>query len=165
MCSYHNYQPIGYLNLLKLADLYIFCSCLTSSTNLVQVFNKCIKEELQGKTRVLVTNQLYFLPQVDKIILVSEGMIKEEGTFKELSSGGILFQKLMENAGKLEEHVDEKEDGIDLDYKSLKPADIVMQNGLPNSANSKNKRKEGKSVLIKQEEREIGVVSWNVLTR
>ncbi|PSS35050.1 ABC transporter C family member 2 like [Actinidia chinensis var. chinensis] len=149
------------------ADVYIFDDPLSALDAHVgrQVFNKCIKEELQGKTRVLVTNQLHFLPQVDKIILLSEGMIKEEGTFKELSSRGILFQKLMENAGKLEEHVDEKENGIDLDYKPPKPAGIVMQNELPNSANSENKRKEGKSVLIKQEERETGVVSWNVLTR
>uniref|UniRef100_A0A0V0J0K5 ABC-type xenobiotic transporter n=1 Tax=Solanum chacoense TaxID=4108 RepID=A0A0V0J0K5_SOLCH len=74
-----------------------------------QVFERCIKGELKGKTRVLVTNQLHFLSQVDKIILVHDGMVKEEGTFEYLSNNGILFQKLMENAGKMEEYTEEKE--------------------------------------------------------
>ncbi|CAL5364389.1 unnamed protein product [Camellia sinensis] len=155
------------------ADVYIFDDPLSALDAHVgrQVFNNCIKGELQGKTRVLVTNQLHFLPQVGKVILISEGMVKEEGTFEELSRSGTLFKKLMENAGKMEEHVDEKEygdemeDGINLDYKSSKPADNGVQNAFPKSVNSKNKRKEGKSVLIKQEERETGVVSWKVLKR
>ncbi|KAF5947189.1 hypothetical protein HYC85_013146 [Camellia sinensis] len=155
------------------ADVYIFDDPLSALDAHVgrQVFNNCIKGELQGKTRVLVTNQLHFLPQVDKVILISEGMVKEEGTFEELSRSGTLFKKLMESAGKMEEHVDEKEygdemeDGINLDYKSSKPADNGVQNAFPKSVNSKNKRKEGKSVLIKQEERETGVVSWKVLKR
>ncbi|CAL5367280.1 unnamed protein product [Camellia sinensis] len=155
------------------ADVYIFDDPLSALDAHVgrQVFNNCIKGELQGKTRVLVTNQLHFFPQVDKVILISEGMVKEEGTFEELSRSGTLFKKLMENAGKMEEHVDEKEygdemeDGINLDYKSSKPADNGVQNAFPKSVNSKYKRKEGKSVLIKQEERETGVVSWKVLKR
>ncbi|KAK3022450.1 hypothetical protein RJ639_047587, partial [Escallonia herrerae] len=133
-------------------------------TNL-QVFNDCIKDELCGKTRVLVTNQLHFLPQVDRIILISEGMVKEEGTFEELSKNGKLFQKLMENAGKLEDHVDENDDRTNFDHKSSKPVAYEVLSELPIDTSSTNKRKEGKSVLIKQEERETGVVSWNILMR
>lgn len=128
-----------------------------------QVFDKCIKGELRGKTRVLVTNQLHFLSQVDRIILVHEGMVKEEGTFEELSSQGLLFQKLMENAGKMEEYEEEKVDIEATDQKSSsKP---VVNGAVNNHAKSENKPKGGKSILIKQEERETGVVSWNVLTR
>ncbi|KAL9355570.1 hypothetical protein Peur_053540 [Populus x canadensis] len=147
------------------SDVYIFDDPLSALDAHVgrQVFNSCIKDELQGKTRVLVTNQLHFLPQVDKIILLSEGMIKEEGTFEELSKNGKLFQKLMENAGKMEELVEEK-NSENLDYKSSKPA-ANRGNDLPQKAGSKMKVKGGKSVLIKQEERETGVVSWNVLIR
>ncbi|PRQ45490.1 putative xenobiotic-transporting ATPase [Rosa chinensis] len=50
--------------------------------DLLPVFNRCIKEDFKGKTKVLVTNQLHFLPQVDEVILVSDGTIKEEGTFR-----------------------------------------------------------------------------------
>ena len=60
------------------SDIYIFDDPLSALDAHVaqQVFKDCIKEELRGKTRVLVTNQLHFLPEVDKIILVSEGMVK-----------------------------------------------------------------------------------------
>jgi len=84
----------------------------------LQVFDKCFKGELSRKTRVLVTNQLHFLSHVDRIILVHEGMVKEEGTFEELSNNGVLFQKLMENAGKMEEYVEEKGNGETVDIKT-----------------------------------------------
>ncbi|KAH0649152.1 hypothetical protein KY290_035112 [Solanum tuberosum] len=130
-----------------------------------QVFERCIKGELKGKTRVLVTNQLHFLSQVDKIILVHDGMVKEEGTFEYLSNNGILFQKLMENAGKMEEYTEEKEnDDDDNDNdKSSKPVVNGEINGVAKEVGKD--KKEGKSVLIKQEERETGVVSSNVLMR
>jgi ATP-binding cassette subfamily C (CFTR/MRP) protein 1 len=93
-------------------------------------------------------------------------MVKEEGTFEELSINGVLFQKLMENAGKMEEYGEEKEDGDNIDDKtSAKPVTNGLVNDFPKNANHTNKPKEGKSVLIKQEERETGVVSWNVLMR
>lgn len=139
--------------------------CFKRLPILLQVFDKCIKEELRGKTRVLVTNQLHFLPQVDKIILVHEGMVKEEGTFEELSNNGVMFQKLMENAGKMEENMEGKEEVEDHDPKTPKPAENGELNGLLENASHTDKGKKGKAVLIKQEERETGVVSWNVLMR
>lgn len=94
-----------------------------------------------------------------------EGKVKEEGTFEELSNDGILFQKLMENAGKMEEYVEEEADVEESDSKTS----ITMANGLDkvvsSDADQTNKRKEGKSILIKQEERETGVISWHVLMR
>ncbi|XP_011096661.1 ABC transporter C family member 2 [Sesamum indicum] len=149
------------------SDVYIFDDPLSALDAHVgrQVFEKCIKGELRGKTRVLVTNQLHFLSQVDRILLVHEGTVKEEGTFEDLSNNGILFQKLMENAGKMEEYVEETEDVHTVDDKTSK----TIVNGLNDEAskgvNQTNKKKDGKSVLIKQEERETGVVSWNVLMR
>ncbi|GAV87978.1 ABC_tran domain-containing protein/ABC_membrane domain-containing protein [Cephalotus follicularis] len=154
------------------SDVYIFDDPLSALDAHVgrQVFNSCIKEELRGKTRVLVTNQLHFLPQVDRIFLVSEGMIKEEGTFEDLSQNGVLFQKLMENAGKMEEmeeQEEEKNDGHNLEKKISKPTSngVIQVNGLPRNEKYTKKGKGGKSVLIKQEERETGVVSWRVLMR
>lgn len=128
------------------------------------MFSNCIKDELHGRTRILVTNQLHFLPLVDKIILVSEGMIKEEGTFEELSKHGRLFQKLMENAGKMED----VEAGAE--NKRCKDIDKVA-NGLgqatelPKIVSCTKTNKGGKAVLISQEERETGMVKWNTLMR
>ncbi|KAI8000143.1 ABC transporter C family member 2 [Camellia lanceoleosa] len=149
------------------SDVYIFDDPLSALDAHVgrQVFEKCIKEELRGKTRVLVTNQLHFLSQVDRIILVHEGMVKEEGTFEYLSSNGVLFQKLMENAGKMEEFVEEKEDDENASHETSKPVADGLTNELPKDAAQTDKKKEGKSILIKQEEREMGVVSRKVLKR
>ncbi|KAK4858272.1 hypothetical protein QYF36_013686 [Acer negundo] len=144
-------------------------TALQHDLDLLPVFNSCIKEELRGKTRILVTNQLHFLPQVDRIILVSEGMIKEEGTFEELSRHGRLFQKLMENAGKMEEmdQREEKDECKNFNPKTSKPPanGVSKVNELPESTSHTKKGKAGKSVLIRREEREIGIVSWNVLRR
>lgn len=152
------------------SDVYIFDDPLSALDAHVgrQVFDQCIKDKLREKTRVLVTNQLHFLPNVDRIILVHEGMIKEEGTFEELSSNGVLFQKLMENAGKMEEQIEEKqsENQGEVTTKSAEHGDTLQtENGLLKADNSANKGKVGKSVLIKQEERETGVVSRKVLVR
>ncbi|XP_077243837.1 multidrug resistance-associated protein 2 [Tasmannia lanceolata] len=153
------------------SDVYIFDDPLSALDAHVgrQVFDKCIKDELRGKTRVLVTNQLHFLPHVDRIILVHEGMVKEEGTFEELTNNGLLFQKLMENAGKMEEQAEENEVGENDGQNTLKTVangePIKMEDGLAKNVSGSKKEKEGKSVLIKREERETGVVSSKVLIR
>lgn len=97
--------------------------------------------------------------------MVHEGMVKEEGTFEELSNNGIMFQKLMENAGKMEEHVEEKVEGVTDNLKISKQAINGEVNGMSKKTDSKPKDKESKSVLVKQEERETGVVSLKVLNR
>lgn len=150
------------------SDVYIFDDPLSALDAHVarEVFEKCIRGELRGKTRVLVTNQLHFLSQVDRIILVHEGVVKEEGTYEELYENGRLFQRLMESAGKLEENTEEKEDGETSDTKkSSELAANGTGNDYAKDASPSKKRKEQKSVLIKQEERETGVVSWKVLAR
>ncbi|EPS73599.1 hypothetical protein M569_01152, partial [Genlisea aurea] len=148
------------------ADVYIFDDPLSALDAHVarQVFNNCVKDALAGKTRVLVTNQLHFLPQVDRIILVSEGTVKEEGSFEELSEHGTLFKKLMENAGKMEEHMDENGDMSIVSHGHAPSQVSCGKNELPKE-NRTVEKKERKSVLIKQEERETGIVSWNVLGR
>ncbi|KAI7748914.1 hypothetical protein M8C21_031158, partial [Ambrosia artemisiifolia] len=148
------------------SDVYIFDDPLSALDTHVgrEVFEKCIKEELRGKTRVLVTNQLHFLPQVDKIILVSEGMVKEEGTFEELSENGLLFKALMEKVGGMDDHVEGSECETNIDHGSSKQyADEAV--GESTNDQSITTKKNRKSVLIKQEDRQTGIVSWKVLAR
>ncbi|KAJ0240059.1 ABC transporter C family member 2 [Hirschfeldia incana] len=152
------------------SDVFIFDDPLSALDAHVgqQVFEKCIKRELGQKTRVLVTNQLHFLSQVDRIILVHEGTVKEEGTYEELSNNGPLFQRLMENAGKVEEYSEENGEA-----EAVQTTVAPLTNGNTNTLQmngtddkkAKEENKGGKSVLIKQEERETGVVSWRVLKR
>ena len=108
-----------------------------------------------------MTNQLHFLSQVDEIILVHSGVIKERGSYENLIASGTLFIQLMENAGKMEDGadiVDGNEKSIDL-LNSQKPK--KDGSGYKESI----KKNERKSILIKQEERETGVVSSAVLSR
>ncbi|KAM3323933.1 ABC transporter C family member 12 isoform X4 [Capsicum chacoense] len=149
----------------KNSDVYIFDDPFSALDAHVahQVLRNCIKEELQGKTRVLVTNQLHFLPLVDRIILVSEGTVKEDGTFEELLEHGTLFPKLMENAGKMESHVVETEYDSNFDNECSQSPNIRHE--LQKDVTSITKMRAGKSVLIRQEERETGIVNWNVLIR
>uniref|UniRef100_A0A6M2F7E0 ABC-type xenobiotic transporter n=1 Tax=Populus davidiana TaxID=266767 RepID=A0A6M2F7E0_9ROSI len=149
------------------SDVYIFDDPLSALDAHVgrQVFDKCIKGELSWKTRILVTNQLHFLSQVDRIILVHEGTVKDEGTFEDLSNNGMVFQKLMGNAGKMEEYEEQENNEIVDNKTSSKQVANGVMNNLPKNVSGTKKPKEGKSVLIKQEERETGVVNLKVLTR
>ncbi|KAA0052500.1 ABC transporter C family member 12-like [Cucumis melo var. makuwa] len=149
------------------SDVYIFDDPLSALDAHVgqQVFNSCIKEELRGKTRVLVTNQLHFLPQVDKIILISKGIIVEEGSFEELSRNSKHFKKLMENAGKLEEQLVENQYNKNHYQGSSMPTEDRLENKFRKDTSYERKGKGRNSVLIKQEERETGIVSWKVLMR
>ncbi|THU71177.1 hypothetical protein C4D60_Mb08t32790 [Musa balbisiana] len=146
------------------SDVYIFDDPLSALDAHVgrQVFDKCINDQLRNKTRVLVTNQLHFLPYVDKIILVHEGMVKEEGTFEELSTSGIHFQKLMENAGKMEEQVEEKKGGNSEETaKSAENGDVSKTvNALSKSEEKTNRGKEGKENLCLSNKRNVKQVLY-----
>ena len=53
---------------------------------------------LHDKTRLLVTNSVGFLNQVDRIVVVKDGRITEQGTYKELlKKGGEFTDYLLEH--------------------------------------------------------------------
>jgi ATP-binding cassette, subfamily C (CFTR/MRP), member 1 len=67
------------------------------------VFQECILGTLHGKTRVLVTQALHFLPQVDHIIVVDDGTIVEQGSYAQLYRANGQLKKMvdgMENRSK-----------------------------------------------------------------
>lgn len=69
-----------------------------------------------GKTVVLVTHALHFLPQVDYVYTVHSGHIVEEGTYEQLMGSGGAFKRLMNEFGganKQEEEADEEEGAIE----------------------------------------------------
>lgn len=43
------------------------------------MFEECIDKYLKGKTRILVTHQLQYLRNVDRIIVLKDGVIQAEG--------------------------------------------------------------------------------------
>ncbi|KAJ6886268.1 hypothetical protein NC651_026832 [Populus alba x Populus x berolinensis] len=74
-------------------------------------------------------------------------------------------QKLMGNAGKMEEYEEQENNEIVDNKTSSKQVANGVMNNLPKNVSGTKKPKEGKFVLIKQEERETGVVNLKVLTR
>jgi len=64
------------------------------------MFEKCIMSLLKDRTRILVTNQLNFLQQCDKVLVLEAndsgpGEIVEQGTYQSLLTSGLDFSKLM----------------------------------------------------------------------
>jgi ATP-binding cassette subfamily C (CFTR/MRP) protein 4 len=57
------------------SDIYLFDDPLSAVDPEVanSLFNGCIKEFLKNKLRVLVTHQLQFLKDCDKILILEEG--------------------------------------------------------------------------------------------
>lgn len=48
------------------------------------LFNRCIKEFLAGRVRILVTHHLQFLQQADKVLMLENGSVVYQGTFNQM---------------------------------------------------------------------------------
>ncbi|KAK8748976.1 hypothetical protein OTU49_015623, partial [Cherax quadricarinatus] len=81
------------------ADIYLLDDPLSAVDSHVgkHIFEQVIGPTglLKKKTRVLVTHGLTYLPQVDKIIVLNNGSITEEGTYKELLERKGKFQEFL----------------------------------------------------------------------
>mgnify|MGYP002393450558 FL=1 len=88
---------------------WMLCSAVDSHVGKA-LFRKCIMGLLSGKTRVLVTHQLQFVPFANHVVVMEEGNIVEQGTFADLMSNGNfspfppVFVPLL-NAADTEEHL------------------------------------------------------------
>uniref|UniRef100_A0A0E0HAQ9 ABC transporter C family member 13 n=1 Tax=Oryza nivara TaxID=4536 RepID=A0A0E0HAQ9_ORYNI len=59
------------------------------------LFNDCVMAALENKTVILVTHQVEFLSKVDKILVMENGEITQEGTYSELLQSGTAFEQLV----------------------------------------------------------------------
>ncbi|CAK9296811.1 unnamed protein product [Gordionus sp. m RMFG-2023] len=74
----------------KLIDIYLFDDPLSSVDVHVgrHIFENVLGPSgvLKHKTRLLVTNAFHILPEVDRILVMKDGIIVEQGTYTELSA-------------------------------------------------------------------------------
>ncbi|XP_073435917.1 ATP-binding cassette sub-family C member 3 isoform X3 [Dendrobates tinctorius] len=63
---------------------------------------------LRGKTRVLVTHGISFLPQVDHIVVIVDGQISETGSYQQLMSQNGAFSEFLRNYS-YDDNVEEEE--------------------------------------------------------
>ena len=83
------------------------------------LFFNAIVGALSGKTRILVTHALHFLPYVDNIIVMNDGRVSEQGTYNELKAAGGAFSRLIRDFGADDEHEAREEAEEDAIQKSL----------------------------------------------
>ncbi|KAJ9591425.1 hypothetical protein L9F63_002031, partial [Diploptera punctata] len=77
----------------KEADIYLLDDPLSAVDTHVgrHLFEDCINDFLQDKTRILVTHQLQYLHAVDNIVILNNGAVEAKGTFSELQDSGVDF--------------------------------------------------------------------------
>eukprot|EP01133_Synstelium_polycarpum_P002439 gene2439-2772_t len=105
------------------ADIYLLDDPLSAVDAHVgrSLFTHVIGNEgiLKGKTRVLVTHAVHYLPFVDRIIMMKDGRIVEEGTYTDLMSneeGHLTALMSHNNTNQAEEEIlDEDEESIEDD--------------------------------------------------
>ncbi|XP_031240697.1 canalicular multispecific organic anion transporter 1 [Mastomys coucha] len=79
------------------SDIYILDDPLSAVDAHVgkHIFNKVVGPDglLSGKTRILVTHGIHFLPQVDEIVVLGKGTILEKGSYRDLLAKKGVFAK------------------------------------------------------------------------
>ncbi|KIL59921.1 hypothetical protein M378DRAFT_26751 [Amanita muscaria Koide BX008] len=110
------------------------------------MFHNVLQNANTGKTRILVTHALHFLPLVDYIYVVANGRVAEDGTYADLmaTENGEFARFMNEFATKEDEKTDEN---------NAERAD----NNVSNTKNAKRG-----AALMQAEERNIGAVPWSV---
>ncbi|XP_008945689.1 PREDICTED: canalicular multispecific organic anion transporter 2 [Merops nubicus] len=94
------------------SDIYLLDDPLSAVDSHVakHIFDKVIGPDgvLKGKTRILVTHGISFLPQVDHIVVLVDGKISEMGSYQELLKQNKAFAEFLRNYA-LDENIEEDE--------------------------------------------------------
>nr|POE91712.1 abc transporter c family member 8 [Quercus suber] len=79
------------------ADIYLLddpFSAVDAHTAAI-LFNDCVMAAVEKKTVILVTHQVEFLSEVDKILVMKDGQITQSGSHEELLTAGTAFEQLV----------------------------------------------------------------------
>ncbi|NXW90001.1 MRP3 protein, partial [Alopecoenas beccarii] len=94
------------------SDIYLLDDPLSAVDSHVakHIFDKVIGPDgvLKGKTRILVTHGISFLPQVDHIVVLVDGEISEMGSYQELLNQNQAFAEFLRNYA-LDDDIEEDE--------------------------------------------------------
>ncbi|XP_078385226.1 ATP-binding cassette sub-family C member 3 [Cetorhinus maximus] len=85
------------------------------------IFDKVIGPEgvLKGKTRVLVTHGISFLPQVDQIVVLVNGKVSEMGSYQELQNQNEAFAEFLRNYAQRDEVEEDEPTVLDEEQEFL----------------------------------------------
>lgn len=114
------------------------------------MFHNVLANASTGKTRILVTHALHFLPEVDYIYNIVDGRISEQGKYDELLAGDGAFARYIREFGSKEQE-NEKEDEAEEDAIADAPEKAHKQTAVGKGA-----------VLMQKEERNTGAITGKV---
>jgi ABC-type multidrug transport system ATPase subunit len=109
-----------------------------------------------GKTGIIVTNQLQFLPVADRIVLLKGGKIAEQGTFEQLKSNGKAFAELIAEFGIIESKKQEEPEKQEKPKKDNEDVKNETRNKDQEAADLK------KGNLTGEEEKEEGNIGFSI---
>ena len=124
------------------------------------MFQQVFVNNIEGRTKILVTHALHFLPQVDYIYTIADGQVKERGTYIELMANRGVFSKFVKEFGsKQQGKEDEDADEVVGEVEAEK--EEKGGKSLNTVAALKEQYEKGKTIM-QEEERSIGAVNWKV---
>lgn len=127
------------------------------------LFDQCMRGFLKGKSVILVTHQLQYLQNADKIIILDNGRIVDMGTYESLRKSGLDFAKMLtKNA---EESDDEEELGgtTDLNSRSCSKRGSKRRSRTTSDSSVESQGDKEKEIPKRvEEQRQGGSISWDV---
>ncbi|KAL5281110.1 ABCC2.2 family protein [Megaselia abdita] len=128
---------------------------------------------LAGKTKILVTHGVVFLPNVDNIYVMKDGTISETGTYQDLLDSKGAFSEFLHQHGNEEVNNDEdsdtisqtfmRSDSVTSDKKSISShGSLRKRKNSTESYHSLQEKPSDAGRLIEDEETETGSVKWEI---
>jgi ABC-type multidrug transport system fused ATPase/permease subunit len=138
------------------ADVYLLDDPLSAVDTHVgkHLFNDCIVSYLANKTRILVTHQLQYLRDADHIVILNDGAIEVQGSFKELLGSQANYAQLLA-----------LDESTELSVEETPEAERVTNgpiNNLLRQISRSSVRSRSSDKIVKEEEPENIVVPINV---
>jgi len=123
------------------------------------VFQQVFMKNPEGRTKILVTHALHFLPHVDYIYTIADGQIMERGTYAELMENDGVFSKFLKEFGSKQEEEETDVDEVAAEGEVAKGG--KNEKGSSAVAALKGQFEKGKTIM-QEEERSVGAVNWKV---
>ncbi|CAG9768689.1 unnamed protein product [Ceutorhynchus assimilis] len=143
----------------KEADIYLLDDPLSAVDAHVgkQMFEECITGYLKNKCVVLVTHQLQYLKNVERIYLFGHGKIDHTGSYEEIQNAGTEFTDLLND---LKDILDEGDDDEEDDETII--GDVLPVKRIRRISTKEVIPKEEKDPKLEKEGRSGGKVGWPI---
>uniref|UniRef100_A0A0D9WR94 Uncharacterized protein n=1 Tax=Leersia perrieri TaxID=77586 RepID=A0A0D9WR94_9ORYZ len=147
------------------ADVYLLddpFSAVDAHTAAV-LFYDCVMTALSKKTVVLVTHQVEFLTGTDRIVVMEDGHVRQQGVYAELLESGTTFEKLVSAHQSSITALDNSSQQIQAEEQLVSDDDMSLSTSqVARQASDIEVSARGPSAaqLTEEEEKEIGDLGW-----